>query len=94
MVFTLGPYASEMTMDEIVGPEHTKLISQCVLPVPAARGGKYVLITAVRNNPEPSHSATEMAGTVVYLASAAGAYTSGQEIIIDGGACAVNPSTI
>lgn len=34
-----------------------------------------------------------MAGTVVYLASAAGGYTSGQEIVIDGGYLTVNPST-
>ena len=34
-----------------------------------------------------------MAGTAVYLASAAGGYTNGQEIIIDGGYLAVNPST-
>lgn len=35
-----------------------------------------------------------MAGTVVYLASRSGAYANGQEIAIDGGALAVNPSTI
>lgn len=34
-----------------------------------------------------------MAGTAVYLSSRSGAYTNGQEIIIDGGAVAVNPST-
>ena len=32
-----------------------------------------------------------MAGTVVYLASRAGGYTHGQEIVIDGGYTAVNP---
>jgi len=35
----------------------------------------------------------EMAGTVVYLASRAGGYVNGQEIVIDGGYLAVNPST-
>lgn len=35
-----------------------------------------------------------MAGTVVYLASRAGGYTNGQEIVIDGGYCAVNPSAV
>lgn len=34
-----------------------------------------------------------MAGTAVYLASAAGGYANGQEIIIDGGYLALNPST-
>lgn len=33
-----------------------------------------------------------MAGTVIYLASPAGCYTNGQEIVIDGGYLAVNPS--
>ena len=33
-----------------------------------------------------------MAGTVVYLASRAGGYALGQEIVIDGGYTAVNPS--
>ena len=32
-----------------------------------------------------------MAGTVVYLASRAGGYVHGQEIVIDGGYLAVNP---
>jgi hypothetical protein len=34
-----------------------------------------------------------MAGTIVYLASRAGGYTYGQEIVIDGGFISVNPST-
>ena len=33
----------------------------------------------------------EMAGTIVYLASRAGAYNNGQEIAVDGGYLAVNP---
>jgi len=36
--------------------------------------------------------AGEIAGTVIYLASPAGCYTSGQEIVVDGGYIAVNPS--
>jgi NAD(P)-dependent dehydrogenase (short-subunit alcohol dehydrogenase family) len=39
------------------------------------------------------YSAEEMAGTVIFLASPAGCYTNGQEIVVDGGAVAVNPST-
>ena len=39
------------------------------------------------------YRAEEIAGTVIYLASTAGLYTNGQEIVIDGGAIAVNPST-
>lgn len=34
-----------------------------------------------------------MAGTVIYLSTQAGGYTNGQEIVIDGGYLAVNPST-
>jgi len=72
-----GPYASEMTFDEIVGSEETHKVSQCLIPIPAERAG----------------NATEMAGTIVYLVSPAGGYVNGQEIVIDGGALAVNPST-
>lgn len=35
----------------------------------------------------------EIAGTVVYLASRAGCYTNGHEVVVDGGYLAVNPST-
>lgn len=39
-------------------------------------------------------SGQEMAGTAVFLASRAGGYVHGQEIVIDGGYLAVNPSTV
>ena len=35
----------------------------------------------------------EMAATVLYMASPAGCFLNGQEIIIDGGFLMVNPST-
>lgn len=38
------------------------------------------------------NSGQEMAGTIVYLASRAGGYAHGQEIVIDGGYTDVNPS--
>ena len=40
------------------------------------------------------YSAAEMAGTVVYLASPAAGYMNGQELVIDGGYLAVNPSRV
>jgi len=46
------------------------------LPIPARRAG----------------TGQEMAGTIVYLASRAGGYAYGHEIVIDGGFIAVNPS--
>ncbi|KAJ7164659.1 short-chain dehydrogenase [Mycena crocata] len=52
-------------------------VGKGLMPVPAARSG----------------TAQEIAGTVIYLASPAGCYTNGQEIIIDGGFVAVNPAT-
>ncbi|KAI0789652.1 short-chain dehydrogenase [Abortiporus biennis] len=52
-------------------------VSLGIVPVPEKRPG----------------TAEEVAGTVVYLVSQAGGYTNGQEIIVDGGCLAVNPST-
>ncbi|KAJ7645568.1 hypothetical protein DFH06DRAFT_1211744 [Mycena polygramma] len=60
-----------------ITPEMVNKVGKGVMPVPAGRSG----------------SAQEMAGTVIYLASIAGCYTNGQEIVIDGGYVAVNPST-
>jgi len=59
-----------------ITPEMVNKVGKGVMPVPAERSG----------------TAQEMAGTVIYLASPAGCYTNGQEIVIDGGYVAVNPS--
>lgn len=61
-----------------IKPEKVDQIGKGVLPVPAARAG----------------TGEEMAGTAVYLASPAGGYMNGQEIVIDGGYVAVNPATV
>jgi len=52
------------------------VVSDKPLPIPAKRAG----------------NGQEMAGTVVYLASRAGGYAHGQEIVIDGGFTAIFPS--
>jgi NAD(P)-dependent dehydrogenase (short-subunit alcohol dehydrogenase family) len=49
------------------------------------------LISLFESNYFPSGQ--EMGGTAVYLASRAGGYVNGQEIVIDGGYVAVNPSS-
>ncbi|KAH9925389.1 NAD(P)-binding protein [Epithele typhae] len=61
-----------------VTPELVDRIGKGLVPVPTKRAGR------------PG----EMAGTVIYLASPAGCYTNGQEIAVDGGYLAVNPSTV
>ncbi|KAG1872345.1 hypothetical protein DFJ58DRAFT_713625 [Suillus subalutaceus] len=73
-----GVYESEMTHDTITGQEATDSVGMPVVPVPARRAG----------------TAAEMAGTAVYLASPAAAYMNGQELVIDGGYLAVNPSRV
>ncbi|KAF9242555.1 hypothetical protein BU15DRAFT_86757 [Melanogaster broomeanus] len=73
-----GVYESEMTHDVISGQEATDAVGMPVVSVPAKRPG----------------TAAEMAGTAVYLASPAAAYMNGQELVIDGGFLAVNPSRI
>ncbi|KAJ7163298.1 NAD(P)-binding protein [Mycena filopes] len=60
-----------------ISPEMVNKIGKGVMPVPADRAG----------------TAQEIAGTAIYLASLAGCYTNGQEIVVDGGYVAVNPST-
>lgn len=90
-----GVYASEMTFDAVM-PEDVDKIGKGVLPVPAKRAGTcvsfpHLLISLF----EPNYfsSGQEMGGTAVYLASRAGGYVNGQEIVIDGGYVAVNPSS-
>ncbi|TFK40641.1 hypothetical protein BDQ12DRAFT_679794 [Crucibulum laeve] len=61
-----------------INAEDVDKIGKGVRPVPARRAG----------------TGQEMAGTVVYLASRAGGYTNGQEIVIDGGYVAVNPAVV
>ncbi|KAF9220996.1 NAD(P)-binding protein [Gyrodon lividus] len=73
-----GVYESEMTHGVISGQEATDAVGMPVVSVPAKRPG----------------TAAEMAGTAVYLASPAAAYMNGQELVIDGGYLAVNPSRI
>ncbi|KAK7056984.1 hypothetical protein VNI00_002702 [Paramarasmius palmivorus] len=63
---------------DAITPELVDKVGKGLQPVPARRDG----------------TAAEMAGTVVYLASRAGGYTSGQEILVDGGYCAVNPAVV
>ncbi|KAJ3894244.1 hypothetical protein GG344DRAFT_41516 [Lentinula edodes] len=63
---------------DTISAEEVDKIGKGITPVPAQRDG----------------SAEEMAGTAVYLASKAGGYMNGQELIIDGGYCAVNPAVV
>ncbi|KAH8989128.1 short-chain dehydrogenase [Lactarius akahatsu] len=72
-----GVYATEITLDTITSLEDVAKVSQSLIPVPAGRAG----------------TNGEIAGTVIYLSSKAGCYTNGQEIVVDGGYAAVNPST-
>ncbi|KAI0780699.1 short-chain dehydrogenase [Trametes elegans] len=61
-----------------ITPDLVDVVGKTIVPVPTRRPGK----------------AEEVAGTVIYLASPAGCFTNGQEIVIDGGYLAVNPSRI
>ncbi|TDL17844.1 short-chain dehydrogenase [Rickenella mellea] len=74
-----GVYASELTATEeqLAGKAATDKMSKAPMGVPAGRAGR----------------AEEIAGTVVFLVSRAGCYTNGQEIVVDGGALTINPST-
>lgn len=60
-----------------IAKEEVDRVALGLQPVPAERPG----------------SAQEMAGAVIFLVSPAGNYTNGQEIVVDGGAICVNPST-
>ncbi|KAH9924735.1 short-chain dehydrogenase [Fomitopsis serialis] len=59
-----------------VTPDLVEKHANGIVPVPMGRAG----------------TAQEMAGTVIYLVSPAGCYTTGEEILTDGGYIAVNPS--
>ena len=90
-----GVYASEMTLDTI-GPEEVEKVAQGLFPVPARRAGTQVafLYAIFRVLLTRAYfSAGEVAGSVIYLSTAAGCYTNGQELVVDGGYVAVNPST-
>lgn len=71
-----GVYESELTTHTWQTTGNVDAIGLGVVPVPVRRPG----------------TAEEVAGTVIYLASPAGCFTNGQEIAIDGGYLAVNPS--
>ncbi|KZT27377.1 short-chain dehydrogenase [Neolentinus lepideus HHB14362 ss-1] len=73
-----GVFASEMTFLDIESEEQTEKVAKGIMPVPLKRAG----------------TAQEMAGTAIYLASPAGCYTNGQEIVVDGGFVAVNPCRV
>ncbi|KAF7795373.1 hypothetical protein EIP86_006530 [Pleurotus ostreatoroseus] len=73
-----GVYESQMTAARLAQPNGVNHVGLGIIPVPSGRAG----------------SAQEMAGTIIYLVSPAGGYTNGQEIIIDGGYLAVNPSRV
>jgi len=91
-----GVYASEMTFDAVM-PEDVDKIAKGVLPVPAKRAGTCVFFPHLFTSlfiPSYLFSGQEMGGTAVYLASRAGGYVNGQEIVIDGGYVAVNPSSV
>jgi NAD(P)-dependent dehydrogenase (short-subunit alcohol dehydrogenase family) len=90
-----GVYESEMTYDSI-GPDLVDKVGKGLIPLPSKRAGTWVLLPNLYTDIETItiFSGQEMAGTVVYLASRAGGYTNGQELIIDGGYCAVNPASV
>ncbi|TFY63012.1 hypothetical protein EVJ58_g3491 [Rhodofomes roseus] len=62
--------------DPTITPDLVEKHANGIIPVPMGRAG----------------TAQEMAGTVIYLVSPAGCYTTGEEILTDGGYIAVNPS--
>ncbi|KAI0795276.1 NAD(P)-binding protein [Irpex lacteus] len=74
-----GVYQSEMTAARLSkGPNETNAVGLGLQPVPVNRPG----------------TAQEMVGAVIFLVSPGGGYTNGQEIIVDGGYLAVNPSRV
>lgn len=78
-VCAVAPGVYESEMTyDTIGPDLVNVVGKGLVPVPANRPG----------------TAEEVAGTVIYLASPAGGYTNGQEIVVDGGYIAVNPSVV
>lgn len=72
-----GVYESEMTTDNLVGLEAVSAVGKPLYPIPTERAG----------------SATEISATILLLVSQSGSFINGQEIVLDGGYLAVNPST-
>ncbi|CCL99681.1 uncharacterized protein FIBRA_01702 [Fibroporia radiculosa] len=76
-VCSVAPGVFESEMtDAAITPEMVNKHGQSIVPTPENRAG----------------TAQELAGTVIYFVSPAGCYTTGQEILVDGGYTAVNPS--
>lgn len=71
-----GVYENEMTHHATSGQAATDAVGMLVLSASANRPG----------------TTAEMAGTAIYLASPAGAYVNGQELVIDGRYLPVNPA--
>ncbi|KAF8524962.1 short-chain dehydrogenase [Gautieria morchelliformis] len=74
-----GAWPSEMTQNQgkTLAGSVANKIAGGLMKIPADRGG----------------TEEEMTATVLYLASRAGCYVNGQELVVDGGFLAVNPST-
>lgn len=76
-VNAIAPGVYESEMTfDSIPSEMVNKVGNGIQPIPAGRAG----------------TAQEIAGTALYLASSAGCYTNGQEIVIDGGYLTVNPS--
>jgi len=62
---------------QIVGEKAVSAVGKPLYPIPTERAG----------------SATEISATILLLVSQSGSFINGQEIVLDGGYLAVNPST-
>jgi NAD(P)-dependent dehydrogenase (short-subunit alcohol dehydrogenase family) len=91
-----GVFETEMT-GKVVGKEGTDKIGHGVQSTPAGRPGTSVIFfcsACLLTNGWTFDSDEEIAGCAVFLASPAGGYTNGQEIIVDGGYTCVNPARV